>query len=71
MFNGLGSLSSLMKGASELRTQMGQIDQQLRQKRVEGSAGGSSLPIRPGVQRHRAFQRRHPESQAGDHVQGV
>ena len=45
MFNGLGSLSTLMKGASELRTQMGQIDQQLRQERVEGSSGGGMVTV--------------------------
>lgn len=45
MFKGLGSLSSLLKGAQEFRTQMERIQQELRQKRVEGTAGGGMVVV--------------------------
>jgi DNA-binding YbaB/EbfC family protein len=45
MFKGLGSLSSLLKGAQEFRAQMERIQQELRQKRVEGSAGGGMVVV--------------------------
>ena len=45
MFKNLGALSSLLKGAQDVRARMEQIQEQLRQKRVEGSAGGGMVVI--------------------------
>lgn len=45
MLKGLGAISSLLKGAKEFGAQMDRIQQELRQKRVEGTAGGGMVVV--------------------------
>lgn len=45
MFKGLGDLASMLKNVQQIQGQMEQMKEQLRQKRVEGSAGGGMVTV--------------------------
>lgn len=45
MFDGLKNIGALLKQAQELGGQMGQISDQMRTRRVTGSAGGGMVEI--------------------------
>lgn len=45
MFKGLGNLASLMKQASQISGQMGQVAEELKGKRVTGSSGGGMVEV--------------------------
>lgn len=45
MFKGLGNLASILKNVQQIQGQMEQMKEQLRQTRVEGSAGGGMVVV--------------------------
>ena len=45
MFKGLGSLGSLLKGAQQLRADLERVQEELKERRVQGSAGGGMVVI--------------------------
>ena len=45
MFKGLGNLGALIKQAQQIGGQMGQITEEMRKRRVTGSAGGGMVEI--------------------------
>ncbi len=45
MFKGLGNLAQLMKQASSIGGKMGEISEELKEKRVTGSAGGGMVTV--------------------------
>ena len=45
MFKGLGNLTALIKQAQQIGGQMGQITEEMRKRRVTGSAGGGMVEI--------------------------
>jgi len=45
MFKGLGNIASLMKQAQEMQGRMDEIQENLGQLRVEGSAGGGMVTV--------------------------
>lgn len=45
MFKGLGNIASLMKNAQNIGGKMGEISEELKEKRVSGSAGGGMVTV--------------------------
>ena len=45
MFKGLGNLASLMRNAGEISGKMGQMSDELKQKKVSGSSGGGLVEV--------------------------
>lgn len=45
MFKGLSNLSSIMKHAQEFQSKMGDVQNQLKEIRVEGEAGGGMVTV--------------------------
>ena len=45
MFKGLGNLASLMKQAQEIQSRMGEMQEQLADVKVEGTAGGGMVTV--------------------------
>lgn len=45
MFKGLGNIASLMKQAQEMQGRMAQMQESLRNLRIEGSAGGGMVTV--------------------------
>jgi nucleoid-associated protein EbfC len=45
MFKGLSNLGSLLKQAQQLGSQMGQISEEMKKRRVVGTAGGGMVEI--------------------------
>lgn len=45
MFKGLGNIASLMKNAQNIGGKMGEIGEELKGKRVSGSAGGGMVTV--------------------------
>ncbi|MFO0902681.1 MAG: YbaB/EbfC family nucleoid-associated protein [Pirellulales bacterium] len=45
MFKGLGNLASLMKNASQMNERMRTAGEELKQRRVTGSAGGGMVEV--------------------------
>ncbi|MEK6237484.1 MAG: YbaB/EbfC family nucleoid-associated protein [Planctomycetales bacterium] len=45
MFKGLGNLTSLLKNAGQMRERMEGLNERLKSKRVQGSAGGGLVSI--------------------------
>jgi nucleoid-associated protein EbfC len=45
MFKGLGNIGALLKQAQQIGGQMGQIAEEMRKRRVTGSAGGGMVEI--------------------------
>jgi DNA-binding YbaB/EbfC family protein len=45
MFKGLGNLGALIKQAQEIGGQMGQMSEEMKKRRVVGSAGGGMVEI--------------------------
>ncbi len=45
MFKGLGNLGSLLKQAQQIGGQMGQITEEMKKRRVTGTAGGGMVEI--------------------------
>lgn len=45
MFKGLGNLASLMKNANEITGKIGNVSEELKQRRATGSAGGGMVTV--------------------------
>ena len=45
MFKGLGNIGSLLKHAQQLGGQMGQMTEEMKKRRVTGSAGGGMVEV--------------------------
>ena len=45
MFKGLGNIASLMKQAQQMGSQLKGLNENLKQKRAEGSAGGGMVKV--------------------------
>ncbi len=45
MFKGLGNLASLMRNASEISGRIGEVSNELKQKRTTGEAGGGMVVV--------------------------
>ncbi len=45
MFKGLGNLASLMRNAQEIGGKIGDVSEQLKQRRASGSAGGGMVAV--------------------------
>jgi DNA-binding YbaB/EbfC family protein len=61
MFKGLSNLASLMRSAHEMQSRMAELQESLRQLRVEGSAGGGMVKVEVNGQQQVLSCRIEPE----------